>query len=142
MYNEILLEHNLYPKNRGKLAKAEIERELKNASCGDKIFVQLKIEDGKIVDGKFSGIGCAISLASADLMIETIRGKTIKEAEELREKFRKMILSGEDFKNEDSMEDLGVSLALGVVARMPARAKCAELAWQIFDVKKEDAEYL
>lgn len=142
MYNEVLLEHNLYPKNRGKLAKAEIERELKNASCGDKIFVQLKIEDGKIVDGKFSGIGCAISLASADLMIETIRGKTIKEAEELREKFRKMILSGEDLKNEDSMEDLGVSLALGVVSRMPARAKCAELAWQIFDVKKEDAEYL
>ena len=92
MYNEVLLEHNLYPKNRGKLAKAEIERELKNASCGDKIFVQLKIEDGKIVDGKFSGVGCAISLASADLMIETIRGKTIKEAEELREKFRKMIL--------------------------------------------------
>ena len=142
MYNEVLLEHNLYPKNRGKLAKAEIERELKNASCGDKIFVQLKIEDGKIVDGKFSGIGCAISLASADLMIETIRGKTIKEAEELREKFRKMILSGEDFENEDSMKDLGVSLALEIVARMPARAKCAELAWQIFDVKKEDAEYL
>ena len=123
MYNEVLLEHNLYPKNRGKLAKAEIERELKNASCGDKIFVQLKIEDGKIVDGKFSGIGCAISLASADLMIE-------------------MILSGEDFENEDSMKDLGVSLALEIVARMPARAKCAELAWQIFDVKKEDAEYL
>ena len=142
MYNEVLLEHNLYPKNRGKLAKAEIERELKNASCGDKIFVQLKIEDGKIVDGKFSGVGCAISLASADLMIETIRGKTIKEAEELRKKFRKMILSGEDFKNEDSMKDLGVSLALEVVARMPARAKCAELAWQIFDIKKEDAEYL
>ena len=137
MYNEVLLEHNLYPKNRGKLAKAEIERELKNASCGDKIFVQLKIEDGKIVDGKFSGVGCAISLASADLMIETIRRKTIKEAEELREKFRKMILSGED-----SMKDLGVSLALGIVARMPARAKCAELAWQIFDVKKEDTKYL
>ena len=81
-------------------------------------------------------------MASADLMIETIRGKTIKEAEELREKFKKMILSGEDFKNEDSMKDLGVSLALGIVARMPARAKCAELAWQIFDVKKEDTEYL
>ena len=142
MYNEVLLEHNLYPKNRGKLAKAEIERELKNASCGDKIFVQLKIEDGKIVDGKFSGIGCAISLASADLMIETIRGKTIKEAEELREKFRKMILSGEDSENEDGMKDLGISLALGIVARMPARVKCAELAWQVFDVKKEDARYL
>ena len=142
MYNEVLLEHNLYPKNRGKLAKAEIERELKNASCGDKIFVQLKIEDSKIVDGKFSGIGCAISLASADLMIETIRGKTIKEAEELRKKFRKMILSGEDSENEDGMKDLGVSLALGIVARMPARTKCAELAWQIFDVKKEDTEYL
>ena len=142
MYNEILLEHNLYPKNRGKLAKAEIERELKNASCGDKIFVQLKIEDGKIVDGKFSGVGCAICLASADLMIETIRGKTIKEAEELGKKFRKMILSGEDSENEDGMKDLGISLALGIVARMPARVKCAELVWQVFDVKKEDAEYL
>ena len=57
MYDEILLEHNLYPKNRGKLEECEIFRELKNASCGDKIFIQLKIQNGVIVDGKFEGGG-------------------------------------------------------------------------------------
>lgn len=133
VYNEILLEHNLYPWNRGKLKECEIEKELKNASCGDRIFIQLKMRDGRIMDGKFDGIGCAISLAAADLMIETVRGKTLEEARVLGELFRKMILSSEDFEKNKKGEELGLSLALKEVARMPARAKCAELAWQVFE---------
>ena len=132
MYDELLLEHNLYPKNRGKLEVAEIEKELKNASCGDKIFVQLKIENGVIVDGKFTGHGCAISLASADLMIETVRGKTLKEAKELSVLFREMILGDEQFIKNGGVEKMGVARALEIVSRMPARVKCAELAWWIF----------
>lgn len=132
MYDELLLEHNLYPKNRGKLEVAEIEKELKNTSCGDKIFVQLKIENGVIVDGKFTGHGCAISLASADLMIETVRGKTLKEAKELSVLFREMILGDEQFIKNGGAEKMGVARALGIVSRMPARVKCAELAWRIF----------
>lgn len=132
MYDELLLEHNLYPKNRGKLEVAEIEKELKNTSCGDKIFVQLKIENGVIVDGKFTGHGCAISLASADLMIETVRGKTLKEAKELSVLFREMILGDEQFIKNGGVEKMGVARALEIVSRMPARVKCAELAWRIF----------
>ena len=132
MYDELLLEHNLYPKNRGKLEVAEIEKELKNTSCGDKIFVQLKIENGVIVDGKFTGHGCAISLASADLMIETARGKTLKEAKELSVLFREMILGDEQFIKNGGIEKMGVARALEIVSRMPARVKCAELAWRIF----------
>ena len=132
MYDELLLEHNLYPKNRGKLEVAEIEKELKNTSCGDKIFVQLKIENGVIVDGKFTGHGCAISLASADLMIETVRGKTLKEAKELSILFREMILGDEQFIKNGGVEKMGVARALEIVSRMPARVKCAELAWWIF----------
>ena len=113
MYDEILLEHNLYPKNRGKLEGCEIFRELKNASCGDKIFVQLKIRNGVIVDGKFEGVGCAIALASADLMIDVVRGKTIAQAK----------------------DKMGEAIALKIVERMPARAKCAELAWRVFSDK-------
>lgn len=132
MYDEILLEHNLYPKNRGELEGAEIRKELKNASCGDKIFVQLKIEDGVIVDGKFTGHGCAISLASADLMIETVRGKTLEEAKELSDLFREMILKNEKFNAYGGLEKMGEARALEIVSRMPARVKCAELAWQVF----------
>ena len=132
MYDELLLEHNLYPKNRGELEVAEIEKELKNTSCGDKIFVQLKIENGVIVDGKFTGHGCAISLASADLMIETVRGKTLKEAKELSVLFREMILGDEQFIKNGGVEKMGVARALEIVSRMPARVKCAELAWRIF----------
>lgn len=132
MYDEILLEHNLYPKNRGELERAEIRKELKNASCGDKIFVQLKVEDGVIVDGKFTGHGCAISLASADLMIETVRGKTLEEAKELSDLFREMILENEKFNADGGSEKMGEARALEIVSRMPARVKCAELAWQVF----------
>lgn len=134
-YNEILLEHNLYPWNRGKLEDCEIEKELKNTSCGDRICVQLKIQDGRVVDGKFDGIGCAISLAAADLMIETVRGKTLEEARILGELFREMILNSDDFDRNEKRGELGLSLALKEVARMPARAKCAELAWQVFDLR-------
>ena len=135
MYDEILLEHNLYPKNRGKLEGCEIFRELKNASCGDKIFVQLKIRSGVIVDGKFEGVGCAIALASADLMIDVVRGKTIAQAKELSELFRVMIVDEEKFNKQGGEDKMGEAIALKIVERMPVRAKCAELAWRVFSDK-------
>ena len=116
MYDEILLEHNLYPKNRGSIEGADIVKELKNASCGDKIIVQLKLEDGIITEGKFEGVGCAIALASADLMIESVKGKTLEE----------------EFESCGGEKQMGDAIALKIVGRMPARAKCAELAWQVF----------
>lgn len=132
MYDEILLEHNLYPKNRGSIEEADIAKELKNASCGDEIIVQLKLEDGIIMEGKFEGVGCAIALASADLMIESVRGKTLEEAKKMSRLFRMMILDEEGFESCGGEKQMGDAIALKIVGRMPARAKCAELAWQVF----------
>ena len=132
MYDEILLEHNLYPKNRGSIERADITKELKNASCGDKIIVQLKLEDGIITEGKFEGVGCAIALASADLMIESVKGKTLEEAKKMSRLFRMMILDEEEFESCGGEKQMGDAIALKIVGRMPARAKCAELAWQVF----------
>ena len=127
-YNEILMEHNLYPVNRGKLKKPNIETTLVNSSCGDEISVQLAVENGIIIDGKYDGVGCAISMASADLMLELVKGKKIAEAQVLTEKFKSMIIG-----KAGDYECLGVAQVLQEVSRMPARAKCASLAWKIFE---------
>ena len=128
-YNKILLEHNLYPNNQGVLDKKTIERQLINASCGDKISVQLDIQNGIIRDGRFSGMGCAISLASADLMIDAIRGRTLEDAIKIKENIEKIMIG-----EESNLTDMGELMALCEISRMPARLKCASLAWQIIDI--------
>ena len=124
MYDEILLEHNLHPEYRGEIKGVEAIR-LVNASCGDELKIFLKVKDGKILDGRFLGKGCAIALASADLFIKSVKGKTLKEAREMGVEFKKMIL-GQEFE----LERMGVAKAMECISRMPARVKCAELAWK------------
>ena len=127
MYNEILLDKNSHPLYRGRLSDFTKEIKLKNASCGDEISVYLKIEDNKIIDGSFNGIGCAISQASTDIMLGAIIGKSIKEAEEICKTFL------DTFINEPkNLCKLGEAAALEGVSHMPARTKCATLPWQIF----------
>ena len=127
MYNEVLLDHNAHPYNKDAHIKATHKKHLHNASCGDNIMVELQVEKGKIVDATFSGVGCAISQASADLMIDLLRGKTVAEAQALKEKFLHMIKTGETAPELDEVN------ALAEISKMPARVKCAELAWQILD---------
>jgi SUF system FeS assembly protein, NifU family len=127
MYNEVLLDHNAHPYNKDAQIKATHKKQLHNASCGDNITVELQVEKGKIVDATFSGVGCAISQASADLMIDLLRGKTVAEAQALKEKFLHMIKTGETAPELDEVN------ALADISKMPARVKCAELAWQILD---------
>ena len=124
MYDEELLERNLHPEFRGKIGGTRPIL-LKNASCGDEIEIFLKIADGKIVDGRFSGKGCAISLASADVFIAEVRGKTVAEAKKKATEFSKMII-GEKF----AEKELEKAKCLKCVSRMPARANCAKLAWK------------
>lgn len=124
MYDEELLERNMHPEFRGELSGVEPIR-LVNSSCGDELKVFLKIEGGMIVDGRFSGKGCAISQASADVFIASVKGKTIDEARKMSEEFSRMIL-GEDY----AEEELGAAKCMGCVSRMPARVKCAKLAWK------------
>jgi len=129
IYDEVLLEHNMHPEHNGKLSGDDVKNyKLFNASCGDKLEISLKIKDDKIIDGSFSGVGCAISKASADLMLSQIIGRTPEEAKAIAETFF------DCFDSEERKEapELGEANALLEVRRMPARAKCAKLAWNIF----------
>ena len=90
-YNEVLTDHNLYPAHKKPLPGANMTLEGVNPSCGDDIILQLKVENGKIEDGSFVGDGCAISQASADIMLDMIIGRSVDEAKDLAETFLKMI---------------------------------------------------
>lgn len=124
-YNQILTEHNLHPEHKHDLADANLVLEGVNPSCGDDIVLKLKVEDGVITDGAFVGDGCAISQASADIMLDLIIGEKKEDALHLAELFLKMI---KDSITDEEMEELDEAAALQDVAHMPARVKCAVLA--------------
>ncbi len=129
-YNEILTEHNLRPANKHEIEGATITLEGINPSCGDDIILNLRVEDDVIVDGGFTGDGCAISQASADMMLDLIIGKTRDEALRLGDIFMRMI-RGEI--EEDELDELEESQALRDISHMPARVKCAVLGWHTMD---------
>ena len=126
-YNEILTEHNMRPEFKFDMPDADITLEGVNPSCGDDIFLNLTLDGDIISDGSFSGDGCAISQASADIMLSMIIGKTKEEALKLGETFMKMI-SGTA--TEEEIESLGEAAALKDISHMPARVKCAVLGWR------------
>ena len=126
-YNEILTEHNLHPEFKHDLPDADITLEGVNPSCGDDIFLKLKMQGDTIVDGAFMGDGCAISQASADIMLGMIVGKPKQQALRLGEIFLKMI-KGEA--TEEEINSLEEASALRDIAHMPARVKCAVLGWR------------
>lgn len=130
IYNEILTDHNLHPMHKHELADANMQLEGVNPSCGDDIILNLKVEDGKIVDGSFTGDGCAISQASADIMLDLIIGREVEEAERLKESFLHMI-KGEA--TDEEMELLEEAGALADISHMPARVKCAVLGWHTLE---------
>ena len=125
-YNEILTDHNLHPMHKHPLDTATASLEGVNPSCGDDIILQLKVENDVIVDGAFEGSGCAISQASADIMLDMIIGRGKEEALHLAELFLKMIQGKTTADEMDELEEAGV---LADIAHMPARVKCAVLGW-------------
>ena len=129
-YNEILTDHNLHPAHKHELADATMELEGINPSCGDDIILKLKVIDGVVEDGAYTGDGCAISQASADMMLDLIIGKPVEEARRLSEIFLRMI-KGKI--TEDEMEELEEASVLQDIAHMPARVKCAVLGWHTMD---------
>ena len=126
-YNEILTEHNLHPEFRHDLPDADIVLEGVNPSCGDDIFLKLKLDGDVIADGAFVGDGCAISQASADIMLGMIVGQKKEKALEMGRTFLRMI-HGEA--TEEEIESLEEASALKDIAHMPARVKCAMLGWR------------
>ena len=129
-YNEILTDHNLHPLHKEKLPDANLVLEGVNPSCGDDIILQLKVEDGQVVDGAFEGSGCAISQASADIMLDLIIGKKKEEAIKLAESFLRMIKGNATDEDMDALEEAG---ALQDISHMPARVKCAVLGWHTME---------
>lgn len=138
-YNTILTEHNLHPLHKRVLKDANLALEGVNPSCGDDIVLQLKVEDGKITDGAFAGSGCAVSQASADMMIDLIIGKTKEEALKLSDIFLKMI---HDEATPEEIEQLEEASSLQDISHMPARVKCAVLGWHTMEEMLGDKKEL
>jgi len=129
LYQEVIFDHYKKPRNDHPLAGANHVAHGHNRLCGDQVTVFLHVEGGVIEDISFEGTGCAISTASASLMTDALKGKTIDEAEHLFEQFRSMVMN-------DAGPDpaLGKLDVLGGVREFPARVKCATLAWDTLQV--------
>ena len=136
-YNEILTDHNLHPGHKHDLPDANLVLEGVNPSCGDDIWLKLKVENDEIVDGAFVGDGCAISQASADMMLDLIIGKKKDEALKLAEIFLRIIKGSVSDEELDELEEASI---LKDIAHMPARVKCAVLGWHTMEELLGDGE--
>lgn len=129
-YNEVLTDHNLHPGHKHDFPDANLVLEGVNPNCGDDIWLKLKVEDGTITDGAFVGDGCAVSQASADMMLDLIIGKSKEEAMKLADIFFRMIKGEVSDEELDQLEEASI---LKDVAHMPARVKCAVLGWHTME---------
>lgn len=128
LYQEVIVDHNRRPRNFGRLEDANRTAEGYNPLCGDRLKVYLKVDDDdRISDVAFEGEGCAISVASASLMTDFLRGLSIENVETTFKTFREMVTN----RDADAMppESLGKLAALGGVRAYPSRVKCATLCW-------------
>ena len=131
VYNELIMEHSMNSYNKKKIENADFCEIGHNPNCGDEITLQLKIDGDKIQDMAFSGHGCAISQASTSIMIDTLKGKTIEEAKEIIKTFIEMIKR--ETKDEKELKKLEDAIAFKNISNMPARVKCALLAWHTME---------
>jgi nitrogen fixation NifU-like protein len=129
LYQEVILDHNRRPRNRGRVNGPTGEAEGHNPLCGDIVHVTLRTEAGRVADVAFEGVGCAVSTASASLMTEAIKGKTIEEAESIFREFQEMVTETGEASEHDELGDLQV---LAGVRAYPVRIKCATLPWHTF----------
>ena len=125
LYRDIILDHYRTPRNRGRLEKPDVATQGSNPLCGDEIEVSLMIRDGRIEDVRFDGKGCSISQASASMMTESIKGKSLDEAKALIALFKGM-MHGDETPDVDELGDLE---SLQGVRKYPVRIKCALLSW-------------
>jgi len=126
LYQEVFLDHNTRPRNWGDLPEANRQAVGNNPLCGDKITVYLRLENGRVAEIKFKGAGCAISTASASIMTELVKGKTLAEVEKLFGTFHRLV-TGTESSTESA--DIGKLAVFQGVCEYPVRVKCATLAW-------------
>lgn len=127
IYSELIMEHNQSQHNRRHLSHADHKERGHNPSCGDDITIELQFDGDRIADMSFTGSGCAISQASTSMMIDLIKGKSKEEALQLVETFIGMIKREID--DDEELEKLEDAIVLKNISNMPARVKCAVLAW-------------
>lgn len=127
LYRQVILDHYKHPRNRGTFTDEAVQIDMNNPTCGDRIQLQLKLNGNVIEDVRFTGEGCSISMASASMMTQAIKGKELTKALQMAAAFSKMMLG-----EEVDIEVFGVDdiEALKGVANFPARIKCATLAWK------------
>lgn len=130
LYQEMILDHYRRPRNKGELPNADASVLLKNPLCGDEIAVHVRYEGDDVAEISFSGRGCSISQASASMMTQLLKGKSVEEIEPIRARFRDMVMGDKEAADDKS---LGSLRSLGGVARFPARVKCALLAWNALE---------
>lgn len=130
LYRQVIMDHYKNPRNKGSIEDGALTIDMNNPTCGDRIHLTLQVEDGVVQNAKFDGEGCSISMSSASMMTQAIKGKKIDEALQLSHIFSDMML-GKEY--DDSSIDLGDIEALNGVAKFPARIKCATLAWKAME---------
>lgn len=131
IYTAALMEHNAHPDYKYDMDAPTSTLDGVNPSCGDELVLALRVEDGLIEEAAFTGHGCAVSQASADMMADLVTGETVEEARRLISLFLAMV-KGEELSSAER-EDLDEAAELESISRMPARVKCAELAWRTLD---------
>lgn len=130
LYQQVILDHYKNPRNFGEITGYTVSVAHENPLCGDHIKVALNVEEGQIARIHFWGKGCAISQASASIMTETVKGRSLEEAESLVQEFRQMMRGEKDFV---ALDEGGELEALKGVRQFPVRIKCAVLAWDALE---------
>ncbi|KAB2332884.1 Fe-S cluster assembly sulfur transfer protein SufU [Bacillus mesophilum] len=136
LYRQVIMDHYKNPRNKGILEDDSLTIHMNNPTCGDRIQLTMKVEDGIVADAKFDGEGCSISMSSASMMTQAIKGKTFEDAVKLSKIFSDM-MQGKDY---DDEIDLGDIEALQGVSKFPARIKCATLPWKAMEKGINESE--
>lgn len=131
IYNDLIMEHSMNSYNKKKIENPTYCEMGHNPNCGDEIEIQIKLNENVIEDMAFTGHGCAISQASTSIMIDTLKGKTVEEAKEIIKTFIDMIKR--ETQNEEDLKKLEDAIAFKNISNMPARVKCALLAWHTIE---------
>ena len=138
LYQQVIVDHNKSPRNFGKLAYFNHEADGYNPLCGDRLHVYLNVNDEGIIDAvSFEGEGCAISVASASLMTETLKGKPVSEFQKKFEGFQHMVTADLDEEADEAV--MGKLAVLSGVREFPSRIKCASLCWHTMKSAVEDS---
>jgi nitrogen fixation NifU-like protein len=130
LYQEMILDHYRRPRNKGTLENPDASVDIRNPLCGDEIGLQVAFDGDSVRDLRFSGRGCSISLASASMMTQLVKGKSTEQIDAIRKRFRDLMLGDTSVADDPQ---IGSLRALSGVARFPARVKCALLAWNALE---------